>query len=245
MLRFLPALGLLAGCVAPVATVSGGPASASAPTTPLAVSAAPLAPVEAPDLPAALRPSDPTHSGMEMDHVGMEMNHSGMEMDHSEVDDAPIRPVLDAYLVLHDALVADRLAPDAAQALAAALAIWTETPPPGDAHFWHLRATDASTLRRSADALAEAAGLEAARAAFGALSVPFASLVEAHGVPEGYDLARFTCGMADAPEGGVWLQPAGDTANPYFGASMATCGREDAPTEPALHHRSMNHGGTR
>ena len=245
MLRFLPALGLLAGCVAPVATVSGGPASASAPTTPLAVSAAPLAPVEAPDLPAALRPSDPTHSGMEMDHAGMEMNHSSMERDHAKESDAPIRPVLDAYLALHDALVVDRLAPGAAQALAAALAIWTETPPPGDAHFWHLRATDASTLRRSADALAEAAGLDAARAAFGALSVPFASLVEAHGVPEGYDLARFTCGMADAPEGGVWLQPAGDTANPYFGASMATCGREDAPTEPALHHRSMNHGGTR
>ena len=245
MLRFLPALGLLAGCVAPVATVSGGPASASAPTTPLAVSAAPLAPVEAPDLPAALRPSDPPHSGMEMDHPGMEMNHSSMERDHAEESDAPIRPVLDAYLALHDALVADRLAPDAAQALAAALAIWTETPPPGDAHFWHLRATDVSALRRSADALAEAAGLEAARAAFGALSVPFASRVEAHGVPEGYDLARFTCGMADAPEEGVWLQPAGDTANPYFGASMATCGREDAPTEPTLDHGPMDHGGTR
>ena len=245
MFRFLPALGLLAGCAAPVATVPDGPASASAPTTPLAISATPLAPVEAPDLPAALRPFGTAISDMEVDHSDMEMDHSDMEMDHAAAADAPIRPVLDAYLAVHDALTADRLAPDAAWALAAALAIWTATPPPGDAHVWHRRATDVSALRQSADALAEAADLDAARAAFGALSVPFASLVEAHGVPEGYDLARFTCGMADAPEGGVWLQPAGDTANPYFGASMATCGRADAPTEPALNHGSMNHGGAR
>lgn len=238
MFRFLPALGLLAGCAAPVAIVPGGPASASAPTSPLAVSAAPLAPVETPVLPAALRPSSTAHSSMEM-------APSGMEMDPEEAADAPIRPVLDAYLAVHDALAVDRLAPDDARTLAAALDAWTETPPPGDAHFWHLRAADVTALRQAADALAEAADLDATRAAFGALSVPFASLVEAHGVPEGYDLTRFTCGMADAPEGGVWLQPAGDTANPYFGASMATCGREDAPTEPAVDHGAMDHGGTR
>ena len=240
MLRIVPLLGLvLAGCAAPagVAVAPTHPASASAPTAPLVVSAAPLAPAPAPDLPTALRPSAAGMSG----HGMAAMDHGQMAAAAS--DDASIRPVLDAYLAVHDALVADRLAPDAAAAFAEAVVAWTAAPPADDPHLWHTRSADVNALRQSARALAEAGDLDAARAAFGALSVPFATLVEAVGVPDGYDLARFTCGMADAPEGGVWLQPAGDAQNPYFGASMATCGTRDAAapsaTDAAVHHDGM------
>lgn len=229
MFRFVPLLGLvLAGCAAPagVAVAPTHPASASAPTALFVVTAAPLAPAPAPDLPAALRPS--THDVSVPGLAGMDHG----QMDHGQMspaasDDALIHPVLDAYLALHDALVSDRLAPSAAVAFADAVVAWTATPPAEDPHFWHTRSDAVEALRLSAEALAEAGDLESARAAFGALSVPFAALVEATGVLDGTDLARFTCGMADAPEGGVWLQPAGDAQNPYFGPSMAMCGTRD------------------
>jgi len=242
MLRFVPLLGLvLAGCAAPsgVAVAPPHPASASAPAAPLVVSATPLAPAPEPDLPAALRPSPHERSGHDragMDHGAM----AGEPM--APADDAPLRPVLDAYLAVHDALAADRLAPEAAAALAETVTAWTATAPPDDPHLWHREANAVTTVRRSVAALAEAADLGAARAAFGALSVPLAALVEANGGPGGYGLDRFTCGMADAPHGGVWLQPAGDAQNPYFGTSMAMCGTRDA-AGPSAAGAEMQHDG--
>ncbi len=99
---------------------------------------------------------------------------------------------------------------------------------PADApHFWHERAAETDGIRAHAHALSRATDLGAARAAFGALSPPFAALVETVGVPAGYDLARFTCSMADAAEGGVWLQREGEAQNPFFGPAMASCGSRD------------------
>ncbi|PAP78212.1 hypothetical protein BSZ37_18150 [Rubrivirga marina] len=179
-----------------------------------------------------------------MDHGPMDHAATSSEpMPSAASAEAPIRPVLDAYLAVHDALAADRLAPDAADALAEAVDAWTATPPADDPHVWHRQADAVAAVRQSADALAEADDLDAARAAFGALSVPFAALVEAVGVPDGYDLARFTCGMAHAPDGGVWLQPPGDAQNPYFGQAMAMCGTRDesvpSPPETETHHDGM------
>ena len=255
MVRTSALLGLvLAGCAAPsgVAVDASHPASASAPTAGLVVSAAPLAPAAAPTLPAPLRPSPGDHAmaahdaspmpSMEMEHGAM--GHAEMaSMPAPGADEAPTRAVLDAYLAVHDALAADRLAPDAAALLADALLTWTETPPADDPHLWHSRADDVAAARQSAAALAAATDLDAARAAFGALSAPFGRLVEAVGVPDGYDLDRFTCGMADVDEGGVWLQPAGEAQNPYVGASMARCGTRDGAVPSATEPTAMDHDG--
>ena len=263
MIRIPALLGLvMAGCAAPsgVAVDSSHPASASAATSGLVVSATPLAPAAVPDLPAPLRPSAHPHAmgdhdpstmpDMEMETPAMAMEHGAMDhaaeeahLPASAADAAPIRAVLDAYLAVHDALAADRLAPDAADQFATALVVWTETPPADDPHFWHMRSEDVAAARQSAAAVAAATDLDAGREAFGALGAPFARLVEATGVPEGYDLARFTCGMVDAPGGGVWLQPAGDTANPYFGTSMAMCGTHDGVIPSATEPGSMDHDG--
>ena len=141
---------------------------------------------------------------------------------------APVTPVgsaLDAYLAVHDAFAADRFDAEAASAFDAAFADLVASPPPGDPHFWHTRSAEVEAAREATRALAQADDLGAGRAAFGRLSVPFAALVEAVGVPEGYDLARHTCGMTDAPEGGVWLQREGPVRNPYFGTGMLMCSR--------------------
>ena len=137
----------------------------------------------------------------------------------------PISPALDAYLAVHDALAADRFDAEAAAAFEAAVADLVAAAPADDPHLWHRMGAEVEAVLTSARALAEADGLDEGRGAFGLLSVPFAALVEAAGVPEGYDLARHTCGMTDAPEGGVWLQREGPVRNPYFGTGMLMCSR--------------------
>ena len=249
--RFVFGLGLaLVGCAAPPAfdAPPSHPASLDAPAAPLVAEVAALPPVAPPDLPAALRPDGQPPGGM-MDHSAMD--HSAMDhsaMDHSAMaatdETTALAGALNAYLAVHDDLAANRLDPDAAGALAGALDVLVETPPADDAHFWHMRGDAAAALRQSAGALTEAGDLDAARAAFGALSVPFADAVEAMGAPGGFDLVRHTCGMADAPEGGVWVQRAGDVRNPYFGTSMLMCSRrtDDVPT---MGHGDMDHEGMR
>ncbi len=150
---------------------------------------------------------------------------------------APLSGVLDAYLALQEALAGDRLDADAARAFEEAFARLAESPPEGDVHFWHARADDVTAVQTHAAALAATADLAEARAAFGHLSVPFARLMEDAGLPEGYALERYTCGMArDVPEGGVWLQRAGETRNPYFGSAMLRCGASDGPLDDAAAH---------
>ena len=158
----------------------------------------------------------------------------------------PLGDVLDAYLVVQQALAADQFDAQAAAAFEGAFADLAETPPPGDPHVWHTRGDDVRAASGAAAALTAAGSLEAARTAFGALSAPFARLVEAAGAPEGYGLVRHTCGMrSDAPEGGVWLQRAGETRNPYFGTSMLLCGTRDGavPAAGGAGHGSADHGG--
>ena len=157
--------------------------------------------------------------------------------------DEPFPAALDAYLAVQAALASDQTDRAAAQAFAAAFAEATEGMPPADPHLWHSRSGEVTAVRVAAQQLAEASDLAAARLAFGALSVPFAALAEAHGVPGGYALARFTCGMASGvPEGGVWLQPDGELRNPYFGAAMLTCGRRDGALSETDGATQMDHG---
>ena len=103
-----------------------------------------------------------------------------------------------------------------------------------------MRSAEVAAVETHALALADAADLVGARAAFGQLSAPFVALVEAHGAPAGYDLSRFTCGMiSDAPEGGVWLQRGTEGRNPYFGERMLACGSRDDAIPARKHDMTM------
>lgn len=90
------------------------------------------------------------------------------------------------------------------------------------------RHSDHATLaeiRAHADGLAAATTLNDARDHFGMMSPPLARLAEASEAPAGMDVYRMVCGMADAPEGGVWLQDHDQVRNPYFGSAMLRCAR--------------------
>jgi len=234
MLRFLLALGVLAGCAAPPALL---PMAEVLPTvTSASVVLSPLASVQQAVLPPALRPSSaPTTDASSM--VAMPA-------------DTPLGNALSAYLLIHAALASDTIdgVADAAREFETAFRLAIEDAPADDPHVWHMRANETAAVQTHASSLARATDLVGARSAFSELSAPFASLIEVVGPPDGFDLVRHTCGMpSDAPEGGVWLQRAGDVRNPYVGGAMPMCARESSPlsdgidTDPAA-HTGMTHG---
>lgn len=261
---------VVAGCAAPAAVAPGPdhPASPQSAARPALVSLAALAPTPAPAVPLVLRPDRLPPAGGAAGHHGhahgagpdqetaatdaggapmLHAHHNSAVADASSdsLGDAPaasgpMARTLDAYLTVHDALAADRVDAEAARTFGAAFAELAETPPADDPHLWHARSAEVEAVHQSAAALGAAGDLDEARAAFAALSVPFAALVRAAGVPEGYGVELRRCGMFDGPEGGVWLQPEGETRNPYFGRSMPTCGTHTEGLEP-----ETSHGGHR
>ncbi len=92
----------------------------------------------------------------------------------------------------------------------------------------------------SAEKLAEAGGLEAARKAFLKVSKDFISSAKEHGLPEGQAIQAH-CPMAFDDQGAYWIQAEEPLANPYFGASMLRCGSiEEAIGEEKV---SEDHSG--
>lgn len=242
MFRLLCALGVfVAGSAAPLAQSSLHPAHADAPAAPVALVTSPLAPAPPADVPAVLRPTASASHTTGHAHTA----HSALPR-QMDVVPAGLAETLDAYLALHDALASDRLdgVSAAAGALTEAFRPLTEATPAGDPHFWHMRSTETAAVLENAEALAAATTLQDARVAFGRLSTPLVALVDAMGTPDGYDLAVHRCGMAaDVPEGGVWLQRAGDVRNPYFGSAMLTCGT-NAESHGAHDHAHSMHTAT-
>jgi hypothetical protein len=96
---------------------------------------------------------------------------------------------------------------------------------PGKPHFWHEH-DEIARVRGKALELASSEGLEQARPRFGDLSVSLTELLGATGVPPGYgkEVRELRCPMFREGQGGsIWLQPAGDVRNPYFGSVMLEC----------------------
>ena len=226
----------LAACApsAPTAALAPShPAAADAPAVPARAPLADLAPAPQPNVPAVLRPRP--MAGMDhgqMDHG--QMDHGQMPSpDRETAPDAapsgagPLADAVDAYLAVHDALAADRLDSAAADRLAGALAQATTTAPTDDPHLWHRMPDDVTAAQAAAAALRQSETLDQARAAFGDLGVPFSAIAAASGSADG--LVRHTCGMTDAPQGGVWLQRDGPPRNPFFGSAMLTCSRDAQP----------------
>jgi len=115
----------------------------------------------------------------------------------------------------------------------------------------------AKTLRDGAAALSEAGDLSEGRAAFGEISQAMLEVERQFGHLAG-ELREAFCPMAFDNTGASWLQRDTEIANPYFGASMLSCGeiREVFPAHAASgesaaktghedHGPSNNHEGHR
>lgn len=127
-----------------------------------------------------------------------------------------VADVVGPYLAIQTALVSDELGPVAAAAKA-------------------LRAgadslgADGKALAAAASKVGAATSLEAARAAFGDLSVELIAYADRTKQPVEGKIVAF-CPMANKS----WVQADGAIANPYYGKAMATCGsatRKLAPTQ--------------
>jgi hypothetical protein len=117
-----------------------------------------------------------------------------------------VADVVAPYLAIQTALVNDDLGPVAAAAKAL-----------------HKGASglgaDGGALTDAAATAATVTTLEAARAAFGALSVALIGYADATRQPVEGKIIAF-CPMANKS----WVQADGAIANPYYGKAMATCG---------------------
>ena len=155
-----------------------------------------------------------------------EENHEGHDMEHSSGHEAEATPtassvnssttaMIDAYLAVKDALVADD------QAAAASKSQALETAIQG------LEAA-ATAEELKGKALAEAQKLAsgdiaAQRESFQALSVSMKELLKMVGTDR--TLYQQYCPMYKNNTGGIWLSASEDIKNPLFGSSMLTCGK--------------------
>ena len=135
-----------------------------------------------------------------------------------------IRPVVDKYLSLHEALAGDDLdiAVTAAKSSIKTLSgidMSLLIDKPHD--LWMDRNT---RMSKALEAIQSATEIDAARKAFEALSNELIAVVAQFGIPETQQLYRIHCPMAFNNKGADWLQANKDILNPYFGASMLKCG---------------------
>jgi multidrug efflux pump subunit AcrA (membrane-fusion protein) len=141
---------------------------------------------------------------------------------------ATANPAMDALANLAQAaadaatpLAADNLAGynERVAALSAALAAYASAAP----HAAH------GPLGGYLEGVKPAENLKAARRTFAPLSTAVADLALEQGVTRSAGLHAFNCSMAEAH----WLQRDADTRNPFYGASMLTCG-EELPPPPTV-----------
>ncbi|GAB3221007.1 DUF3347 domain-containing protein [Algoriphagus aestuariicola] len=155
-----------------------------------------------------------------------EENHEGHDMEHSSGHETEATPtassvnnpttaMIDAYLAVKDALVADDqvAAASKSQALVTAIQGFEAA---------------ASVEELKGKALAEAQKLAsgdiaAQRESFQALSIAMKDLLKVAGSDR--TLYQQYCPMYKNNTGGMWLSASEDIKNPLFGSSMLTCGK--------------------
>ncbi len=79
------------------------------------------------------------------------------------------------------------------------------------------------SLKKAAESVAEATDIAQARESFSLVSKNLAEVVQSFGAAGATPVVLFHCPMAFDNRGALWLQDDGETANPYFGASMLRC----------------------
>jgi hypothetical protein len=131
--------------------------------------------------------------------------------------DSAMAPLLASYLKIQTALASDSTVgvPQAARAIAAASTKedMQGVPEESAPHYEEMLAA----IAKASEALAAAATLEEARARFKDLSRPM-TMWGMMSKPAGVNVMY--CSMAKAK----WLQDEGPVRNPYYGASMLSCG---------------------
>lgn len=139
-------------------------------------------------------------------------------------EEAPLKDLLLAYLVVQKGLSSDQLqmAMNGAQTLRSALL-----------RSAHRGSSDvlrndwermAPALEQASDLFAAAPDIASARAAFVSLSETVLGSVERLGLEMEFALGIYHCPMALKDRGARWIQRVGAVENPYFGASMLRCG---------------------
>ena len=117
------------------------------------------------------------------------------------------KELVDAYLQVQSALAADKL--DGVPAHAKTIELGATT-----------LGKDAEKLAASAKKLQDAKDIAAARSAFGELSDAMIAYADKTKSGFGADVRIAFCPMANKP----WLQKEKAIRNPYYGASMISCG---------------------
>jgi Cu(I)/Ag(I) efflux system membrane fusion protein len=148
--------------------------------------------------------------------------------------------VLDGYLGVQAALASDDFdtAKASSQAGLSALAAVDMSLVSGAHHETWM--TQSGAMKNAFSQIGGSAKLNTARAAFSPLSKSVMAVASGLGAPE-EALYQFECSMALGGEGARWIQVDRGTRNPYFGASMLTCGSvvdalKGNTTQEAHHH---------
>lgn len=84
--------------------------------------------------------------------------------------------------------------------------------------------TEQETMVKSAQRIAGAKDIDAARAAFNLLSDSLYAVAKQFGTSGTQTILRFHCPMAGSGKGAYWLQNKPGTENPYYGSAMFACG---------------------
>jgi len=162
----------------------------------------------------------------EENHEGHEMNHSS---DHSSETTASTpneskstTQIIDSYLAVKDALVADDMQTTATKSndLVNALKAYDITSSEEN------DPEELERLQQEAIAFAEKLSTEdivAQRESFQALSVVMKDMLKIAGTDR--TLYQQYCPMYKNNTGGIWLSATEDIKNPLFGSSMLTCGK--------------------
>lgn len=82
----------------------------------------------------------------------------------------------------------------------------------------------------TADTIASAKDIGVARQAFKGFSDALIAKLDSHGCED--TAYKMFCPMAFDNQGAAWLQDSTDLRNPYFGATMLTCGKQTAAYGP-------------
>jgi Cu(I)/Ag(I) efflux system membrane fusion protein len=145
------------------------------------------------------------------------------DLDVSAEAKKALMPVVDRYLELKNALVADswKEARPKAQALQSALAKVNMGVFEGEAHDVWMAYQQG--LGNVIPAVVQASDLEAARQRFIVLSEMMIGLANTFD-PADQILYVQHCPMANNDQGADWLSTEPEIRNPYYGASMLTCG---------------------
>ncbi len=121
----------------------------------------------------------------------------------------PVQTVFDSYIKIQAALAQDSVQGVSANAAAMAKAVQSDS-----------TKELLADVPQQAEALAEAGDIKAAREAFKPLSDSLIKYLGANKAHHGHYVQVF-CSMAN----GRWLQTGTVVSNPYFGKSMARCGK--------------------